>query len=291
MKVRRVRIDEIHPAPYNPRKNLQPGDPEYENLKRSVTEFGLLEALIWNRRSGHLVGGHQRLKVLIDLGYTEVDVVVVNLPLEREKVLNIALNRISGDWDEPRLAELLQELEEFPDLDVGLTGFDEVEITDLLSRVLEVDLSGGDDDDFDPEAALGTNRPAVTEEGELIELGRHRLLCGDSSKADDLQRVLGGQPVDLLFTDPPYNVDYYGGNRPMPDKARPKRSRAWNRIYADNLTQDEYAQWLGKVLAGAAAALAPAAAFYIWNGHRQFGPMHLLLDRLGLKVSCVITWS
>ncbi len=291
MKVRRVRIDEIHPAPYNPRVDLKPEDPQYERLKQSIKEFDCVEPLVLNELTGNLVGGHQRLKALRDLGYETVDVVVVNLPLEREKALNLALNKISGDWDEPKLAELLQELEEFPDLDVGLTGFDEVEITDLLSRVLEVDLSGGDDDDFDPEAALGTNRPAVTEEGELIELGRHRLLCGDSSKADDLQRVLGGQPVDLLFTDPPYNVDYYGGNRPMPDKARPKRSRAWNRIYADNLTQDEYAQWLGKVLAGAAAVLAPAAAFYIWNGHRQFGPMHLLLDRLGLKVSCVITWS
>lgn len=95
----------------------------------------------------------------------------------------------------------------------------------------------------------------------------------------------------MVFTDPPYNVAYYGGNRPQPSKARPKRSRKWRRIYADNLSQEQYERWLEGVLTNMRDVLAPGAPYYIWNGHRQFGPMHLLLEKLGFKVSCVITWA
>lgn len=94
-----------------------------------------------------------------------------------------------------------------------------------------------------------------------------------------------------MFTDPPYNVNYYGGNRPTPRKARPKKCRSWDRIYMDDLSQDKYEEWLGRVLRNMLAALAPSAAFYVWNGHRQFGPMYTLLTAAGAHVSCVITWA
>ncbi|HRW55105.1 MAG TPA: ParB N-terminal domain-containing protein, partial [Phycisphaerae bacterium] len=110
MNIQDISITDINPAPYNPRVDLKPGDPDYEKLKRSLTEFGCVEPLVWNRQTGNLVGGHQRLKILIDQGADSAMVSVVDLPIEREKALNIALNKISGDWDREKLAALLDEL-------------------------------------------------------------------------------------------------------------------------------------------------------------------------------------
>lgn len=291
MKVKRIPVDQINPAPYNPRIELKPGDAAYDQLRRSLTEFGCVEPLVWNKRTGNLVGGHQRFAVLRAQGVTEVDVSVVDLPVEREKTLNVALNKIQGDWDEVKLAELLEELRKTPDVDVELTGFELPEIDELLERVLDSEAATAKEEDFDVEEALDKEHPAITRPGELIELGRHRILCGDSSKLADMRKLIGERKIDLLFTDPPYNVSYYGGNRPQPDKARPKPSRRWRRIYADDLGQAEYGRWLKRVLRNTSGFLAPGAPVYIWNGHRQFGPMHQLLGELGLKVSCVITWT
>src|SRR5574341_906784 len=111
MDVQKIKISQINPAPYNPRLDLKPGDLAYEKLKRSITEFGFVEPLVWNKRTGHLVGGHQRFKILVARGVKEVDVSVVDLPLHREKALNIALNKTGGEWDLPKLGELLKELQ------------------------------------------------------------------------------------------------------------------------------------------------------------------------------------
>ncbi len=292
MKVVSIPVNRINPAPYNPRKNLQPGDPEFDKLDRSLNEFGCVEPLVWNKRTGNLVGGHQRLKILIKRGAAEADVSVVDLPPEKEKILNIALNKIAGDWEPPKLAQLLEELTKTPQIDVELTGFAIPDVNELIAQVLYP--TDGRDEDFDVEAALAPESPAITEPSELIELDtrrQHRLLCGDSSNPDDIAKVLGEQKVDMLFCDPPYNVNYYGGKRPVPEKARPKQSRRWKRIYSDNLSQKQYVAWLSRVMQNVSRVLLPGAAFYIWNGHRQFGPMHLMLEQIGMSVSCVVTWA
>ncbi len=98
MEIRKVPVKDLKPAKYNPRKDLQPGDPEFEKLKRSVEEFGYVEPILWNQRTGVVVGGHQRLKVLQNLGYTEVDCVILDLDEQKEKALNVTLNKISGDF-------------------------------------------------------------------------------------------------------------------------------------------------------------------------------------------------
>ncbi len=290
MEIIKMPISQIAQADYNPRIELKPGDPAYEKLKHSIQTFGFCEPLIFNRRTGQLIGGHQRLTVLKDLGYTEAEVVVVELPLEREKAFNIALNKIQGDWDEQKLALLLDELTKELEFDVGLTGFETEEISDILDRALVAE-SNAKEEDFDVEEALDRENPAVTQPGELIELGNHRFLCGDSSKPSALKKLIGNNKVHLLFTDPPYNVDYSSGNRPQPEKAGPKQSRQWKGICSDNLNQNEYIKWLGIVLRNASKFLAAGAPVYIWNGHKQFGPMHQLLESIGIKVSSVITWA
>lgn len=289
MQIESIPVQRIKPAAYNPRIDLQPGDPDYDKLQRSMEEFGFVEPLVWNRRTGNLVGGHQRFKILQARGISHLEVSVVDLPLEREQALNLALNKIGGDWDERKLADLLTGLAEIPDFDVGLTGFDATEISELLDGLED----RGDEDDFDLADALdaAAGEPPVTQVGELIELGRHRLLCGDSAKSEDVLRLLDGRKADLVFTDPPYNVNYYGGNRPAPRTARPKKSRSWQRIYMDDLDQDAYEEWLGKIMQNTFAASAPGASFYVWNGHRQFGPMHSLLTKAGAHISCVIVWA
>jgi len=286
MKIQKVKVLEINPAPYNPRIDLAPGDPDYEKLKNSISTFGLVEPLVWNKRTGNLVGGHQRLKILVAQGTAEVEVSVVDLSLEMEKALNIALNKISGDWDEKKLADLLTEIQQIPDFDVGLTGFESKEISELMDELT----SPRNEDDFDVEAEANAIQNPITQKGDLIVLGEHRILCGDSSSADDVKALIGSEKVNLVHTDPPYNVNYYGGNRPVPN-VRPKKSRNWDRIYSDNLNQGDYEAWLKKIFVNVDPFLATGAPCYIWNGHKQFGPMYQMLEELGYHIACVITWA
>ena len=110
MDIRIMKISDLRPADYNPRQDLQPGDPEYEKIANSLTEFGYVEPVVWNEQTGNVVGGHQRLKVLAAKGMTEIEVSVVNMSLHDEKILNVALNKIGGRWDTSKLTEILQEL-------------------------------------------------------------------------------------------------------------------------------------------------------------------------------------
>ena len=119
MTIETIKVERLLPADYNPRKDLKPGDAEYEKLKRSIEQFGYVEPVIWNKTTGRVVGGHQRLKVLLDMGITEVECVVVEMDEEKEKALNIALNKISGEWDKDKLALLISDLQG-TDFDVSL---------------------------------------------------------------------------------------------------------------------------------------------------------------------------
>ena len=131
MIIEKIKTDILNPAEYNPRKDLKEGDPEYEKLKRSISEFGYVEPVIWNKQTGNVVGGHQRLKVLAAMGETEVDCVVVELTPEKEKALNIALNKVTGAWDNDKLALLITDLSDSA-FDLSLTGFEPAEIDKLF---------------------------------------------------------------------------------------------------------------------------------------------------------------
>lgn len=131
MQIERKKIRDMDRAAYNPRIDLIPGDTEYENLRRSITTYGMLIPVIWNKRTNRVVGGHQRLTVLENEGETETDASVVDLDETQEKQLNIALNKVEGGWDEEKLAELLLELGE----DATLTGFTQQEIDSLTNDI------------------------------------------------------------------------------------------------------------------------------------------------------------
>ncbi|WP_141670412.1 ParB N-terminal domain-containing protein, partial [Actinobaculum suis] len=202
MKLQKLAVDKLIPADYNPRKELKPGDPEFEKLTRSLTEFGYVEPVIWNKTTGNVVGGHQRLTALKHLGHTEVDCVVVELDEVREKALNVALNKISGDWDEAKLALVIADLD-IADFDAELTGFDEKEIQQLIGSLDETEI---EDDGFDLTAAL--EAAAFVKRGDIWSLGRHRLVCGDATSPDDVAALMDGKLANLVLTDPPYNVAF-----------------------------------------------------------------------------------
>ena len=158
MEIRRVDKSQINPAPYNPRKDLQPEDVEYQKLARSIEAFGDVEPLVWNERTGNLVGGHQRFKILLDQGREEFDVSVVDLDDTAEKQLNLALNKISGEWDNDKLSQLLSELADVAD--IALTGFDASELEQLCGAAQAFDF----DAFFEPaEPKESSNAPKTIE--------------------------------------------------------------------------------------------------------------------------------
>ncbi len=214
MIIKTIPILKINPAAYNPRKDLQPADPEYKKLKKSLTEFDCVEPLVWNETTGNLVGGHQRLKILKEMGRKEVEVSVVKLDDAKEKVLNLALNKIGGEWDYPKLKDILEELNTGA-FDIEITGFDDKEIEELMTQ-FHVPDEGLTDDDAIPEEV-----DTLCKTGDLWQLGSHRLLCGDSTKKEDVARLMGGEKADMVFTDPPYNVGF-NYNSYMDKKAEPE---------------------------------------------------------------------
>ena len=185
-------------------------------LKRSIQRFGFVDPVVVNRRRGKgwlraertrvIVGGHQRVRAAQELGHRAVPVVYVDLPPDDEKLLNLALNKIGGEFDLPKLAEILRELRK-AEADLESSGFSQREISRaIVEAERELAASLPPDEDAVPELP----RKPRTQAGELVRLGPHRLLCGDSTKPEDLRRLMGGARADLLWTDPPYGVAYVG---------------------------------------------------------------------------------
>ena len=201
MQWKTLSVDALRPAAYNPRKKLKAGDKEYEKIKNSILEFGYVEPIIVNYDMT-VIGGHQRLTVLKDLGYTEVQCVEVHIEDENKvKALNIALNKITGAWNEQLLADLIVDLQA-ANFNTDFTGFEAPEIEQLFSKVLNKDIT---EDDFDVEAEL--QKPTMSQAGDVWLLGRHRLVCGDSTLPETYTKLMDGKRANLVLTDPPYNVD------------------------------------------------------------------------------------
>lgn len=220
-------INELKYANYNPRKKLKPEDKEYQKIKKSIEEFGYVEPIIINK-DNTIIGGHQRITVLKDLGYEEVDVIQIDIDKTKEKALNIALNKITGEWDYAMLGDLLLDLDT-QNYDLEITGFDLDEIENIMAPLGLEEEKEVIEDDFD---CTPPEEPKA-KYGDIYQLGKHFLMCGDSTKEEDVAKLMNGNKADMVFTDPPYNIDYKGVN----DKRKIKN---------DKMKDDDFVEFLTK---------------------------------------------
>jgi len=199
LQIKDIPIDKLRPAIYNPRVDLQPTDKTYQKLLNEIGQFGLVEPIVVNHDMT-VIGGHQRLKIAYDLGFKTIPCNVVNLDKRKEKILNIALNKIQGDWDMPRLKDLLEELDT-GDMDalehdeIYLTGFDEEEIGELMTQFNP----DAEEDDFDPDKAVEEIKEPICKLGDIWQLGKHRLMCGDSTKREDVEKLMDGKKARRIM--------------------------------------------------------------------------------------------
>ncbi|MFA9457415.1 site-specific DNA-methyltransferase [Halalkalibacter sp. AB-rgal2] len=284
MQVEVIRVSNINQAPYNPRIDLKPGDTEYEKLKRSIEEFGYVEPLVWNKRTGNLVGGHQRFKILVEKGMKEVQVSVVDMDLEKEKALNLALNKISGDWDDEKLAVLLQELTDSP-IGIELTGFEQNELEEILNKLPED--SGIDEpvveDDFDVETAVENIIEPETKYGDVWKLGRHLLVCGDATKIDDIQKLMGKDKADLVITDPPYNVAVTSDSKELSNSGR-------GSILNDDMSAEEFDHFLDNVFKSYSLLMKDTAAIYVFHGSSYQREFENAMNKHGIFTRSQCVW-
>lgn len=282
----RRKLSDLKAADYNPRKALTPEDSEYQKIKRSIEEFGYVDPIIINE-DGTIIGGHQRCTVLKDLGYEEVDVVVVSLDKQREKALNIALNKITGEWDELKLKDLLLDLD-LGDYDISLTGFESEELTDLVDRLaIEPEAI---DDDFDESEMLEQISEPKTKLGDVWKLGRHRLMCGDSTSQEDVATLMKGELADLIITDPPYNVNY-GDKAEMLDTYLQKGHRNNSRIKNDNMDNESFYSFMLQIYQSAYEFMREGAAIYVFHAESTRHIFRQAFLDAGLKLSQCLIWE
>ena len=212
LTVEQVPIDQLRPDPANPRRI---SDEELDSLERSIRQFGFVQPVLARKEDDTVIGGHQRLLAARRLGLATVPVTYLDVSIEQARLLNLALNKIGGSWDEQLLARLLADLQATPNIDLTLSGFGEDEIKDLL-RSLETREKKERAEDFDLDSALeDATRTPRSKPGDLWALGEHRLLCGDATKPEDVEKLLAGVQASMAFTDPPYNVSLgdHGGQQ------------------------------------------------------------------------------
>ncbi len=269
MEFKRLKIDSLIPAEYNPRKKLKPGDSEFEKIKNSINEFGYVDPVIVNKDLT-VIGGHQRISVLKTLGFTEIDCVIIDIDKTKEKALNIALNKISGEWNKELLADLIKDLQTL-DYDISFTGFDPPEIDQLFNDVHSKEIK---EDDFDVDEAL--KEPAITQKGDVWLLGRHRLVCGDSTDSNVYDVLMNGQKANLVVTDPPYNVAY--------------EAKA-GKIQNDNLKNEEFYDFLLKAFTNMAESMEKDASIYVFHADTEGLNFRKAFKEAGLYLSGVCIWA
>lgn len=263
-------IDQLKPATYNPRKKLKPGDKEYEKIKNSIKEFGYVEPIIVNYDMT-VIGGHQRLTVLKDLGYETVQCVQVHIEDEHKvKALNVALNKITGAWDEQLLADLLVDLKSV-DFNVDLTGFEAPEVEQLFSKVHSKDVK---EDDFDVEEEL--QKPTFSKTGDIWHLGEHRVICGDATLPETYHRLMDGKKANLVLTDPPYNVNV---------------EETAGKIKNDNMPDDKFYQFLFCAFVNMEQNMESDASIYVFHADTQGYNFRKAFKDAGFYLSGCCIWK
>lgn len=242
MNIISVDINKLVDSEYNPRIPLTPDDKEYQDIKNSIENFGYIQPIIINS-DYKIISGHQRKNILLDLGKKKVDCVLVKLSKKKEKALNVAMNKVDGKWDDEKLFEILREIKT-DEKDFILTGFDSSEFDDLFKRFDEegynYNKSGNgynsniEDDNYEPDENVKTS----IKKGDLFQLGKHTLMCGDSTHENDVNKLLNNK-VDLVLTDPPYGINIVGGGKPFGKVGESKIVEAnnYNIIIGDETTE------------------------------------------------------
>ena len=271
MNIKKMKLSDLNPAKYNPRKALKPGDREFEKLKSSIQNFGYVELIVVNIANNNtVISGHQRLSVLKDMGEEEAECVVVEMNEADEKALNIAMNKVSGEWDVEKLADLLDDLKEL-NFDLDKTGFDPPEIETLFNKVHSKDVT---EDDFDVEAELA--HPVFSKLGDLWCLGPHRVICGDSTNEEVYAQLMEGQKANLVLTDPPYGVDV---------------EETAGKIQNDNLPDAEFYDFLLSAFKAMHENLADDGSIYVWHADTKGLIFRRAFDEAGFYLSGCCIWK
>ena len=306
MKIEQRKLADVKPYEQNPRIN----DGAVEAVVRSIQEFGFRQPIVVDE-DGVIIVGHTRFKASQKLGLEKVPVhVAKGLSPAQVKAYRLADNRTGeiAEWDYDLLPIELSQLGEM-DFDLGMLGFAEDDLAKLLDPGVQEGLT-------DPDAVPEPPDEAITQPGDLWILGDHRLLCADSSKPEDVDRLLDGQPIHLVNTDPPYNVkveprsnnaiaaglsSFEGAKHHQkldverhPGKAKPtqKKLRAKDRPLANDFVSDEeFDRLLDAWFGNAARVLEPGRAFYIWGGYANCANYPPFLKKHGLYFSQAIIWD
>ena len=262
-------VSVLKPAEYNPRKKLKKGDKEYKKIENSIKEFGFADPLVVNADMT-IIGGHQRLTVAIDLGYTEVPCAVVDVDKTREKALNIALNKITGAWDDQMLADLLKDLENV-NFNLDFTGFEAPEIGQLFSNIYDKKVK---EDNFDVDSEL--KQPTFSKPGDIWHLGKHRVICGDSTKMETYNRLMEGVKANLVLTDPPYNVDV---------------QETAGKIMNDNMSDSDFYNFLLSAYQCMHENLADDGSIYVWHADTEGLNFRKAFKDAGFYLSGCCIWK
>jgi DNA modification methylase len=222
MKIEKIEINKLKPATYNPR---QISTKQYNDLKESIERFGLVDPIIVNEYFTEnyyiVIGGHQRLKICKELGYKDIGCIVLNLNKEQERELNIRLNKSGGEFDMDILAN------EF-DIDQLVDwGFKHIDLDINIDKITE----GNTEDDHIPEV-----KESRVKLGDVWQLGKHRLMCGDSTKESDVAKLMNGHKVDMVFTDPPYGINVVKNKKVGADFGIAKKGK-YSEVIADDTTE------------------------------------------------------
>lgn len=271
LSIKQVEISKLKPALYNPRKI---SEQDFAQLVESIRLYEFVEPLVVNsnpERYGNLIGGHQRLKAALQLGYTEVPVVFISLDEKNERSLNLRLNRNTGEFD-------LELLKNFDIEELLTVGFDDSDLGDIWNDALETD-----EDDFDEQKAVKKATDTDIQVGDLFVMGKHRLICGNSTDPAIIKRLVGELKPTMFYSDPPYNIglDY---NKGVGLKA------GYGGTTNDNKSEAEYRNFLSDILTASIPVLADDAHVFMYCDQTYIGLLQTLMAEHGLKNRRVCLW-